>query len=113
MKTRRAFFSALGFILALCSVLYGQDKIAGTWKGTLPKSDLALVFTFDETGKGTVNSVKQNFKSAASIKVSGSNVTISVPEVQGTFTGTLEDGKMSGTWTQGSGYSDTLELAKQ
>jgi len=113
MISRRSFLIALGFTAALGSVAQGQDSIAGTWNGTLPKADLPLIFTFKADGSGTVNSTKQNFKSAATISLDGNNVTISVPEVQGTFTGTLQEGRMSGTWKQGSGYSDSLELEKE
>jgi hypothetical protein len=65
MNTRRSFIRAGGFAPFLCLVLRGEDAVAGTWKGTLPKSDLPLIFTFDENGKGSVNSVKQNFKAPA------------------------------------------------
>jgi hypothetical protein len=99
--------------MALCGVMQGQKTVTGTWKGTLPKADLPLVFRFGADGNGTVDSTKQNFHTAAQIKLNGSDVTISVPAVQGTFTGTLEDEKMTGTWSQGTGYSDDLVLTKQ
>ena len=113
MISRRSLLMGLGFAAALGSVAQGQDAIAGTWNGTLPKADLPLVFTFKADGSGTVNSPKQNFKSSATISLDGNNVTISVPEVQGTFAGTLEEGRMTGTWKQGSGYSDSLVLEKE
>lgn len=115
MISRRSLLAALGSAAALGGVARGQDSdsIAGTWNGTLPKADLPLIFTFKGDGSGTVNSPKQNFKAAATISLDGNKVTISVPAVEGTFTGTLEEGKMSGTWKQGSGYSDSLELEKE
>jgi hypothetical protein len=93
--------------------MQGQNAVTGTWKGTLPKADLPLVFQFGADGSGTVDSPKQNFHAPARIKLNGSDVTISVPAVGGTFTGTLEDEKITGTWTQASGYSDDLVLEKQ
>jgi hypothetical protein len=108
-----------GFLLAVVlmpfiAVAWGQtDTVAGTWQGTLPKSGLPLVFTFNADGSGTVDSTKQNFHSAATVSLSGTTVTISVPAVKGTFTGTLAAGKTTGTWIQGSGYSDDLVLVKQ
>ncbi len=113
MLSRRTLILCVGFTLALCGVTQGQTEVAGTWTGTLPKADLPLVFRFSANGSGTVDSTKQNFHTAARIKLSGSDVTISVPAVQGTFTGTLENEKITGTWSQGSGYSDDLVLVKQ
>ncbi|HWB86349.1 MAG TPA: hypothetical protein VG675_19565 [Bryobacteraceae bacterium] len=113
MLTRRSIIVGGGLTLALSSVMSGQEEIAGTWKGTLPKADLPLVFKFGANGSGSVDSTKQSFHTAARIKLSGSDVTISVPAVQGTFTGTLDDNKMTGTWVQGSGYSDDLVLVKE
>ena len=113
MISRRSLLAALGSAAALGGVARGQDSIAGTWNGTLPKADLPLIFTFKGDGSGTVNSPKQNFKAAASISLDGNKVTISVPAVEGTFTGTLDGGRMSGNWKQGSGYSDSLELEKE
>jgi hypothetical protein len=110
---RRLFIVAVGFTSALCNVIRAQDDITGAWEGTLPKANLPLVFRFRTDGSGTVDSPKQNFRSAARIKLSGSEVTISVPAVGGTFSGTLENGKMTGAWSQGSGYSDDLILEKQ
>lgn len=92
--------------------LVAQNTAAGTWRGTLPKADLPLVFQFNANGSGSVDSPKQNFHAAATASIQGTDVTISVPSVQGTFTGTLKDGQMTGTWTQGSGYSDNLVLKK-
>jgi hypothetical protein len=89
------------------------QSVAGTWKGTLPKAELPLIFTFKADGSGMVNSIKQNFKSAATIHVNGNSFTISVPEVGGIFTGTLDDGTLTGTWNQRSGYSDRLLLKKE
>jgi len=113
MLSRRRLLGVAGSALALCGLAQAQDTVAGTWKGTLPKSDLPLIFTFKSDGTGTVNSTKQDFTSPATISVNGKDVTISVPAVQGEFTGTLEDGRMSGTWKQGSGYTDSLELEKE
>lgn len=113
MLSRRSLIGAVGFTLALRGVMQGQKTVTGTWKGTLPKADLPLVFRFGADGSGTVDSTKQNFHAAAQIKLNGSDVTVSVPAVQGTFTGTLEGEKMTGTWSQGSGYSDDLVLTKQ
>jgi hypothetical protein len=36
------------FAFLLCLVLSAADNVAGTWKGTLPKADLPLIFTFDD-----------------------------------------------------------------
>ena len=113
MLSRRSCFIAITMTLCFASVTWCQNVVAGTWNGTLPKADLPLVFQFKADGSGTVDSTKQNFHSAATIRLSGDDVNISVPAVQGTFTGTLTGGKMTGTWSQGSGYSDSLVLVKQ
>jgi hypothetical protein len=113
MMIRRYVLLAV-VLMPLIVPAWGQtDAVAGTWQGTLPKANLPLVFKFKADGTGTVDSSKQNFHSAATVTLSGTTVTISVPAVQGTFTGTLADGKETGTWTQGSGYSDDLVLVKQ
>lgn len=113
MMTRRFVVLAL-VLMPLVIPAWGQtNAVAGTWQGTLPKAGLPLVFTFNADGTGTVDSTKQNFHSAATISLSGTTMTISVPAVQGTFTGTLAGAKATGTWSQGSGYSDDLVLVKQ
>ena len=113
MMTRRYVLLAV-VLMSLIGPAWGQtDAVAGTWQGTLPKANLPLVFKLKADGSGTVDSTKQNFHSTATVTLSGTTITISVPAVQGTFTGTLAEGKATGTWTQGSGYSDDLVLVKQ
>jgi hypothetical protein len=113
MLNRRTVVISLMAFLLFANVARSQQSVTGTWKGTLPKANLPLEFDFSADGSGTVDSPKQNFHATATISVSGSDVTISVPDVKGTLKGTLADGKISGTWSQGSGYTDDLTLVKQ
>jgi hypothetical protein len=113
MMTRRFVLLAVVLIPFVVPAWGQTNSVAGTWQGTLPKAQLPLVFTFKADGTGTVDSTKQNFHSDATISLSGTTLTISVPAVQGTFSGTLAGAKATGTWSQGSGYSDDLVLVKQ
>lgn len=91
--------------------LSDRNSIAGSWRGTLVKANLPLIFHFNADGWGSLDSPKQNLHAPASIALESGNVTIDVPSTPGKFVGTLKDGKMSGRWTQ-EGYSDDIQLTK-
>lgn len=98
----------------------GLKPVLGTWEGTLRVSGAALriVFHIAEDAGGavsaTMDSPDQGARGipVAGVRVEGDRVTIEVPTVGGSFTGTVKrPGTMAGTWEQ-SGLRLPLDLER-
>ncbi len=101
-----------GLLQVVAPSAYSQGLL-GTWKGDLSTLQGTLPLEFDLTagGGGTVKSPSQNFTSQLQYSSSGSQLTIRVPSVNGTFNGTVNGNQATGTWTQ-NGMSLPLTLTK-
>jgi hypothetical protein len=85
--------------------------LQGTWSGALAIKDMTLRVTVefstaaDGTGTGTLVSLDQGNATipVAAVVQKGAAVTFFTPSVGGSFEGTLKDGELAGTWTQGAG----------
>ncbi len=88
---------------------------ADVWTGSLstPQGSLPLEFDLNAGGGGTIKSPSQNnFTAPLQYSSSGNQLTIQVPSVNGTFSGTVSGNQASGTWTQ-NGATLPLTLSKQ
>jgi hypothetical protein len=105
--------SALGFLLLILACSAYSQTPQGAWRGTLaaPNDNVPLVFYLNAGGHGAVDSKAQHFSAPLQYSVNGNQVTITVPSINGTFTGTIDGSQMSGTWTQ-NGRSVSLAVTK-
>jgi len=101
-----------GLLQVVVPSAHSQD-LSGAWKGNLstPQGTLPLEFDLNAGGGGTAKSPSQNFTSRLEYSSSGSQLTIRVPSVNGTFSGTVSGNQATGTWTQ-NGMSLPLTLSK-
>ena len=81
-------------------------KLEGTWTGMLG-AQLHLVLRVARAGDGydaMLDSVDQGSKLRVDhITLTGGKLHFEIPEVTGTFDGTLDGDRITGTWTQGQG----------
>jgi hypothetical protein len=85
--------------------------LEGAWAGALEIKDMTLRLRVefstaaDGTGTGTLISVDQGNTTipVAAVVQKGAAVRFLTPSVGGSFEGTLKDGELSGTWSQGAG----------
>jgi len=85
--------------------------LVGEWMGSLDIQGkaLRLAITFstaaDGTGTGSIVSLDQGNVTIpiAAVTQKGAAVAFHAPSIAGAFTGTLKDGEVAGTWTQGPG----------
>lgn len=102
---------------------YGQGtiyQVQGHWKGTLKVNGVALPVIFhialmpDGSYSATMDSPEQGaFGIPASLaEVDFPNVHLEWKTMGGVYTGKLDDGKLSGTWSQGK-VSLPLQLARE
>lgn len=102
------------WVLALAvlsgSAVFAQD-ITGTWQGTLHAGrDLRTVIKISKTESGSLKAVLYSIDqggqgiSASAVTLKGSDVTISIPAIGGTYEGKLNGDAtaITGTWTQAS-----------
>jgi len=87
--------------------------LQGDWRGTLaaPNGNLPLVFHLDSGGGGSVDSPAQQFSAPLQYSVTGNQVTITVPSINGSYAATVNGSQMKGTWTQ-NGQSLPLTVTK-
>lgn len=115
------FFASLVFSLFIFS-LSAQDDLqqaTGDWSGSLnlpAGQSLKIVFhvTSDKGDlSATMDSPDQQAYGIKMDKVSfsGKSIEMTMNQIQGTYKGTLTDGKFIGTWTQ-AGQSFPLNLEK-
>jgi hypothetical protein len=130
-KTMSGDFTQGGNTIAFALTRTGDAQIAplptsspitadlvGTWAGTLQIKDITLRLRVefstaaDGTGTGTMVSIDQANATVpvAAVIQKGAAVQFFAPSIGGSFEGTLKDGELSGTWTQGPG---ALPLAFQ
>jgi hypothetical protein len=92
--------------------------IEGTWSGTLQAGGQSLRLTLKlangaDGATGTIVSVDQGGTEIpiASVIQTDAHLELSLPQIAGTYSGDLKDGKLVGTWKQGPG-SLPLEFAR-
>ena len=110
----------LGALAALLALPTFAQEIAGDWQGTVkaPGGELRLIVKIGESASGgwkaTVYSIDQspNPVPVSSVTLLGSNLTLNIEAVRGTYEGKLSaDGNtITGTWNQGSAFP--LELRR-
>jgi hypothetical protein len=86
---------------------------ADVWTGSLstPQGPLPIEFDLSAGENGTVKSPSQQF-TAPLHSSNGGQLTIQVPSINGTFSGTVSGNQASGTWTQ-NGMTLLMALSKQ
>jgi hypothetical protein len=105
-------FSLICLLVSLACLAQSQS-LQGDWNGTLsvPNGSLPLVFHLQGGGNGTVDSPRQNFTGQLHYSVSGNQITITVPQVGGRYSATVNGDQMTGSWSQ-NGANLNLTLAK-
>jgi hypothetical protein len=100
--TFRNRFFALGFLLLSLACYAHSQALQGDWQGTLsaPNGNLPTVFHLGAGGSGTIESTAQHFTAPLQYSSKGSQVTITVPSINGTYAATVNGNQMTGTWTQ-------------
>ena len=85
-------------------------ELEGTWNGSLDVGGKTLRLTLKlangpDAATGTMVSVDQGGVEIpiTTITQAGSNLTLELPMIAGSFSGDLKDGKLVGTWKQGPG----------
>ena len=91
-----------------------SQALQGDWQGTLsaPNGNLPTVFHLGAGGNGTLESTSQHFTAQLRYSSDGSQITITVPSINGTCAATVNGNQMSGTWTQ-NGQSLPLTVTKR
>jgi hypothetical protein len=88
------------------------DALQGDWQGTLsaPNGGIPCVFHLDAGGSGTLTA--QGNTVPLHYSVNGSQITITVSQINGSYTATVNGSQMNGTWKQ-NGQSAPLTVNKQ
>ena len=110
--------------VAMSAMALSAQTFTGTWQGALkvsaaPRGELRIVMKISTTDndalKAEIYSIDQGGQAikAESVKVSGSNLRIAVPSLNGVYEGSLSAGgnTIAGVWTQGEAQPLTLEKA--
>lgn len=96
-----------------------QGSVEGTWQGTLevaPGNSITVLFDISQengTWKAVLNSPDMGaIKNvpASAVSLEGSNLTIEVSALSGSYSGTLNNGTINGEWTQ-PGSTMAMNLA--
>ena len=100
-------------MVSFITLAAAPPDLAGVWQGKLAvdaKTSLAIQFTFSKDAKGAYAAVLNSpdnpaLKNAPATGVSwdGTALKLQVPSLQGSYTGTLKAGAISGQWTQPGG----------
>jgi hypothetical protein len=116
----KLLMSALCLTLAMAAPA-GAQTIAGDWQGTLAAggAELRLVLHLTPDGKGgytaALDSPDQGTKGipASSVSLAGSSLKVEVPQIAGSYQGTVNGGvtAITGSWSQG-GMSMPLNLSR-
>ena len=103
--------SALGFLLLTLACSAHSQTLQGDWKGTLsaPNGNIPCTFHLDASGGGTLTA--QNSTVPLQYSANGSQITITVSSINGSYAATVNGNQMNGTWTQ-SGQSVPLAIAR-
>ena len=95
-KYVRGALHHLEIVVLLCGLLQvvpaaHSQGLSGVWTGSLstPQGALPLEFDLSAGGGGTAKSPSQNFAAPLEYSSNGSQLTIQVPSVNGTFSGTV------------------------
>lgn len=109
---KRLMLWMLAFAVLSGSTLFAQN-ITGTWQGTLHVPSgrgLRTVIKISKTEAGSLKAVLYSIDqggqgiSASTVTLKGSEITILIPAIGGTYQGQLsrDSNAIDGTWTQGS-----------
>jgi pimeloyl-ACP methyl ester carboxylesterase len=107
MSTYRAGVIALAALAYIPASLAGQG-VAGDWKGALEVqgTELRLVFHIRKVDSGYVTTLDSPGQGASGIPVatttfSDPELRLDLPNISASYAGTLDNGSIEGTWTQG------------
>jgi len=120
VEKMKLLMSALCLTLAAAAPA-GAQTIAGDWQGTLAigGAELRLVLHLTSDGKGgftaALDSPDQGAKGipASSVSLTGSSLKVEIPQIMGSYQGTVNAGvtAITGTFSQG-GMSTPLNLSR-
>lgn len=101
---------ALLLVAALASAASAPTDLDGTWQGRLevaPGTTIAIQFVIAKEPGGAYSAVLTSPDSGAiknvragSVKFANNQLTVDVPQLSGSFAGTLRDGILDGQWAQ-------------
>src|SRR6185312_12020329 len=100
---------ALLLLLAAAACSAQTQSIVGDWRGTLRAggTELRLALHVTQSADGALHATLDSLDQGApgipvsSIEVKDSRVTLQVAAVAGSYTGTINGGEITGTWSQG------------
>jgi len=111
MKTLMQMLSI--FLLAFCGNALAQNDISGTWEGRLeiaPGQEMNVRFIISKKDDGTYKAVLDSpdaggikNEPASSVKYAGSQLTVEVDSLSGSFSGTVGKDTITGEWKQPGG----------
>lgn len=106
----KMFFRSLLLSLALAGTAAAQTNLAGTWQGRLeaaPGQPLTIQFVIKAAPGGGYTVVVTSPDDGAiknvpttGVKYADSKLTLEVPSLSGSYTGTLRNGALEGQWLQ-------------
>jgi pimeloyl-ACP methyl ester carboxylesterase len=98
----------LSILAILCGIAVSAQGITGAWKGELAAggAKLNLVFNIQKSGNGYTATMDSPDQGASNIPFktatfSDNKLVLTIPEAQIEYTGTLQDGRITGTYQQG------------
>lgn len=116
------FLHALLLVAALASAAPAPTNLAGTWQGRLevtPGTTIAIQFVIANEAGGEYSAVLNSPDSGAiknvragKVKFADNQLTVDVPQLSGSYAGTLRDGILDGQWAQ-EGKKLSLSLRPQ
>ncbi len=108
MKARMALLLITGFLI--CTNLFAQSDLAGTWQGKLatsPNDKLTIQFVFTKQADGSYKVVLNSPDTggiknvpATGVKYAGGKLTVDVASLSGSYSGTVAKGVITGEWKQ-------------
>ncbi|GAB4185316.1 MAG: hypothetical protein Tsb002_08960 [Wenzhouxiangellaceae bacterium] len=108
---------ALGLLFSHLANSY--EELLGTWEGELnisPDASVVVQFIFETNDAGDLSGVlnapdEPNLRDIpfSQVEYQDGNLNVDIEEVSGTYTGSLQDGSISGSWSQ-MGSSFNLDL---
>lgn len=106
----------LAFIV-VCST-FADETITGTWRGPFPMgANLTVMVHLENTTHGRIqmfeNANQLQDDELSDINISGDRITFTIPAKQTTFSGTVQDAVLSGTFTFPDGSLHKVRLTKE
>ncbi len=109
MKSRIVLLLITGFLL--CTNLFAQSDLAGTWQGKLstsPNEKLTIQFVITKQANGSYSALLNSPDTGgiknitvSGVKFAGGVLTIDVASLSGSYSGTVAKGVITGEWKQG------------